>query len=58
MFICFFHPIGLPGYVFILCELILDPSAYSSSKYADKSSGIETEREVRCASTMLARADK
>ena len=44
----------LQRYVFIVCELILDPSAYSSSEYADKSSGVEIEREVWCASMMLA----
>ena len=49
MFICLFHTIALPGYVFILCELVLYPSAYSSGGYGNQGSGVEIEREVRCA---------
>lgn len=44
-----FHTIALPGYLFILCELVLYPSASSSGGYGNKGSGIEIEREVRCA---------
>ena len=44
-----FDTIALPGYVFILCELVLYPSAYSSGGYGNQGSGLAIEREVRCA---------
>ena len=43
LFISLFHTIPLLSYVLILCELTLDPSAYTSGDYPHKRSGVEIE---------------
>ena len=48
-FFLYLHAIPLLRDVLILWALILDPSAYASGAHVRKSSGVEIEREVRCA---------
>ena len=44
--------------MFILCELVLYPSAYSSGGYGNQGSGLAIEREVRCARSKASMTSK